>query len=420
VFAPQLPLYGVGIVLAGVLQAHRRFAWPVLAPLLSSLTVITSYLLFAAYAGRAPQFATVDRGELMILSVGTTLGVVVLTLSLLIPVSRLKITMRPSVRLPVEQRGQVGQLALAGALTVAAQQIALFVTVRLALQGVDATNSVYTTAQTFYLLPWAVLAVPAATAAYPAIATAHSTGDPQTLDATVARTSRAVLLLSGLGAAGLVAVAPAVAALLAYQTGDQAQVRALGAAMAAFAPGLLGYGVAALHQRTLYAVGAQRLAAAGIGLGWAVTLVAAVAGSRLAPIEDRAVVLAGANSIGMTVMGLALAWAVRSRRGRHALTGLGRAAGTAVLAALLAAGAARLLPAFGGGGQTPGVPALALQGMLSAGVAVLAFGGLAALLDRKDVLPVLVRVRRMLSRGAGRTGAGRKLDGRARQEEDDR
>ncbi len=39
VFAPQLPLYGVGIVLTGVLQAHRRFAWPVLAPLLSSVVV---------------------------------------------------------------------------------------------------------------------------------------------------------------------------------------------------------------------------------------------------------------------------------------------------------------------------------------------------------------------------------------------
>ena len=51
VFAPQLPLYGVGIVLTGVLQAHRRFAWPVLAPLLSSVTVIGAYLLFAAVDG---------------------------------------------------------------------------------------------------------------------------------------------------------------------------------------------------------------------------------------------------------------------------------------------------------------------------------------------------------------------------------
>src|SRR4051812_29491559 len=51
VFAPQVVLYGIGIVLAGVLQAHRRFAGPALAPLLSSLVVAGAYLLFAAIGG---------------------------------------------------------------------------------------------------------------------------------------------------------------------------------------------------------------------------------------------------------------------------------------------------------------------------------------------------------------------------------
>src|SRR5665811_2387414 len=46
VFSPQIALYGVGIVLAGVLQAHRRFLGVVLAPLLSSLVVMAAYLLF--------------------------------------------------------------------------------------------------------------------------------------------------------------------------------------------------------------------------------------------------------------------------------------------------------------------------------------------------------------------------------------
>ncbi len=54
VFAPQLPLYGVGVVLTGVLQAHRRFAWPVLAPVLSSLTVIGAYLAFGTIAPHRP------------------------------------------------------------------------------------------------------------------------------------------------------------------------------------------------------------------------------------------------------------------------------------------------------------------------------------------------------------------------------
>jgi putative peptidoglycan lipid II flippase len=47
VFAPQLPLYGAGIVLTGVLQAHHRFAWPVIAPLLSSVTVMGAYQTYA-------------------------------------------------------------------------------------------------------------------------------------------------------------------------------------------------------------------------------------------------------------------------------------------------------------------------------------------------------------------------------------
>ncbi|HEY1484741.1 MAG TPA: lipid II flippase MurJ, partial [Micromonosporaceae bacterium] len=46
VFAPQIPLYGVAIVLGGLLQAHRRFAWPVLAPLFSSAVVIATYITY--------------------------------------------------------------------------------------------------------------------------------------------------------------------------------------------------------------------------------------------------------------------------------------------------------------------------------------------------------------------------------------
>src|SRR6476469_955764 len=48
VFAVQIPLYGVALVLAGVLQAHHRFTGPALAPLLSSLAVIATYVGYRA------------------------------------------------------------------------------------------------------------------------------------------------------------------------------------------------------------------------------------------------------------------------------------------------------------------------------------------------------------------------------------
>ena len=45
-FAPQILLYGLAVVLYGILQAHRKFTAPALAPVLSSLVVITAYLVF--------------------------------------------------------------------------------------------------------------------------------------------------------------------------------------------------------------------------------------------------------------------------------------------------------------------------------------------------------------------------------------
>ncbi|MDN6748040.1 MAG: virulence factor MviN, partial [Brevibacterium sp.] len=50
-FSPQLVLYGIGAVLTGVLQAHRKFIWPAFAPLLSSLVVIGSYIAYSNAGG---------------------------------------------------------------------------------------------------------------------------------------------------------------------------------------------------------------------------------------------------------------------------------------------------------------------------------------------------------------------------------
>src|SRR3954468_20503781 len=100
-FALQIPLYGVAIVLAGVLQAHHRFVGAALAPLLSSLVVIATYL---AYRPLVPDpAAPVDRvppTALAVLGVGTTLGVLAMALPLVLPVRRAGIQLRPTLRFP--------------------------------------------------------------------------------------------------------------------------------------------------------------------------------------------------------------------------------------------------------------------------------------------------------------------------------
>jgi putative peptidoglycan lipid II flippase len=375
IFAPQLPLYGIGIVLTGVLQAHRRFAWPVIAPLLSSLTVIATYALFASRAGLRPDPATVSQTNIVVLAAGTTCGVIVLSLCLLFPVSRLGIRVWPTFRLPEGLGGRTAGLALAGAVTVTFQQIAMLVAIRLAMEVSDGANTVYNLAQTFFLLPWAVLAVPLATAAYPTVAAAHAQGRES--GTTVASTGRAIVLLSCLGAAGLVAIAwPAANIILPSEPG---QARDMALAMVAFAPGLIGYGIGALHQRTLYAVGGQRIAAIAIGLGWSVAAVSAIGLSQV--MSNRPVALALANSLGMLVLGLGLAIGVARRCGISALDGLTRAG----VAGVIAGTAASLAGWWVIPHTTPGIWGLIGQGMLSSGAAVLVFVAVGALLDREDL-----------------------------------
>ncbi|MEV1290424.1 lipid II flippase MurJ [Micromonospora sp. NPDC049679] len=401
VFAPQLPLYGVGIVLTGVLQAHHRFAWPVIAPLLSSVTVIGTYLTFAVAQGRRADLPTVGPGGQLLLAVGTTLGVVVLSLCLLIPLRRLRLRLRPGYAFPVDARRAVGALALAGAVTVGAQQIAVLVTLKLAWGGPTGAVVLFTFAQTVYLLPWAVLAVPVATAAYPTMSAARAVGDEERYRATVAPATRAIVLLSCLGAAGLVAIARPAADLLVAS--HQSAVAAAG--IAGFAPGLIGYGLFAVLSRALYARGEPRPAATATVAGWLTAAVAALALSGLLAAEHRVLALTLGNSVGMVVLGGLLIMVVRHRAGPSVLAGLGRAG----LAGLLAGAAATIagLAVTGWFGAvwhaTPTRGGSLLQGMLSGVVVVLVFLGVAYPLDRHDVRPMTAAVGRRL-RGALRRG----------------
>ncbi|MFC5927744.1 murein biosynthesis integral membrane protein MurJ [Micromonospora vulcania] len=395
VFAPQLPLYGIGIVLTGVLQAHRRFAWPVIAPLLSSLTVVVVYLAFGVSQGRGVSVAQVSRGGELLLSAGTTLGVVVLSLSLLIPLRRLRLRPRLGYAFPADARARVGGLATAGAVTVAAQQVALLVVLNRVSGGPTGSPQVFNLAQTVFLLPWAVLAVPLAVAAYPTLATASAAGDEDGYRRTLASTVRSVLLFSALGVAALVGTAQPIAAI--FYPDDPASTAA---AIVGFAPGLLGYGLFAVLSRALYARGDTRPATLAITLGWLVVPAVALPLTALLPTADRVLGATIANSVGMLVLGALLVTAVLRGAGRSALAGSARAGAAGVLAGALAAlagwGLARWLATPGGG--TPTMAVAFGQGMLSGALVGVVFLVVVWFVDRRDVRPLLAGVLRRVGR----------------------
>ena len=307
VFAPQVPLYGVGLVLAGVAQAHRRFLGPALAPLLSSLVVITTYVLFRT-AGGSADVDSISRSRELLLSLGTTAGVVVLSLSLLVPLRRTGLRLRPRWDLEAGAARAARRLAVAGVLTLVAQQVAVAAGLRLANDhGVPGAVALFALASTVYLLPWAVLAVPLATSAFPRAAAAYAAGDSSRWAAVTAATGRAITIVTALAAAVLVATSEPLARLVAKGAPGSPDLHRLGLAIAVLAPGLLGYGVIAHLGRALAARADAWGAARATAIGWVTVAVVDVVVVQAVSAGWVVVALAAGNTAGMTVAGVLLA-----------------------------------------------------------------------------------------------------------------
>jgi len=423
VFAPQIALYGVGIVLAGVLQAHRRFLAAAMAPLLSSVVVMATYLLFAVMAhGRGNDLPRLPGSASTVLAAGTTLGVVALSLPLLIPVHRAGIRLRLSWTFPEGVARRARALAGAGLLALVAQQLAVLVALWVSQhRGGPGTLNVYTYVQAVYLLPYAVLAVPVATAAFPALATGldrgvmapgpdrtvgvADSGQAQVEQAqvehaqqTLAGSSRAIIVATCAGSAVLFAVAPSIGAFFSaldagrHSPAGQEALAALPDALSAFAPGLVGFGMIALLTRALYVRGRPGVAGGVAALGW---LIAAAV--PLVVLDDHAgprstlQSLGFASSLGMTIAAIGLFFSVRKAWGPRAFDGLARTATVAVGSGVFAAALGRAVAdhvdprGLAAGGA---VAVLVALGVLTLSAVAIWFG------DNESARMVLARTKR--------------------------
>jgi putative peptidoglycan lipid II flippase len=400
VFAPQIALYGVGIVLAGVLQAHRRFLAAAVAPLLSSVVVIVTYLAYAALAqGRGNDLARLPGAASTVLAAGTTLGVVALSLPLLVPVHRAGIRLRPTWTFPVGVAGRARALAGAGLLALVAQQIAVLVTLWVSQhRGGTGTLNVYTYVQAVYLLPYAVIAVPVATSALPALATGSAHASVERAQATLASSARAIIVSTLVGAAVLISIAEPTGAFFgALDAGRHSRagheaLAALPGALGAFAPGLVGFGLAALLTRALYVQGRPAVAGALVALGW---LIAAIVPLALlhgdAGPRDTLQLLGLSSSLGMTVAAIGLVVAVHRAWGPQAFRGLGRTAAVALGSSALAAAVGHGLA----GSLGPrGLAAGAATALLIAMVVVTLCAGSIWIGDRESARLVAAKLRR--------------------------
>jgi putative peptidoglycan lipid II flippase len=393
-FAPQALLYGLTVVLFGLLQAYRRFAGYALAPLVASLVLIASYLAFAPL-GRGQSLASLSSPAQFVLAGGATIAVAAMVLVGLLPTWRLKLRLRPAFRFPPGIARRAGGLVMVGLIEVIVQQAGAIAVIALANgRGETGALVMFNYASQVFNSLNAVLALSIVLSAFPVL----SARDGSVFDRTCAGSTRAVLLVACLGVAVIGAVAVPAAHVLAARPG---QVTQLVAGFALFAPGLLGLGVIANLTRALLAIGRLKVACAAVAGSSLLAALAQVILAEVVSTQQVVAALALGNSIGVIGAAIPLVFITRRLRSRAAVEGVGRATLTGLAAAvagtIVGVAVSVEMP-------TSGKLLDAVTGLVAVICAVLVFGGVAFVLDDGDLRVIVTRLRRAagLRRGLGK------------------
>jgi putative peptidoglycan lipid II flippase len=336
-FAPQVWLYGLAVVSAGVLQAHHRFLAAAAAPLLSSVVVIIAYLGYAAIAVPSanddPTQLTAQ--ALAALGWGTTLGVLALAGCTLVPLGRIGLRLRPRLRFAEGDRLVIITIAAAGIAGLVLQQLSVLLINWSAQQtGDQGALTRFTWANAIYLLPYAVLAAPLLQLTFPRLAAAAEQGRTD-VGLVLAETGPATVVLAWLGAALLVATAVPVARVFVLGPGS-GRTAALAWPIMAFAPAVVGFTLLGLASRTLLAQHLGKASGIANASAWAAVIISVAVLRLVVPASSLVPALAGSVSLGM-IVGAVVGWLLLRRSGM-ADVGLTRPMLVGLAAAVLAGG----------------------------------------------------------------------------------
>lgn len=315
VFVPQLVCYGVATVTSAALNAKGRYVAAALAPAVNNIIVIAACLAFRASRGDVTADLDLTGLQFALLAGGTTLGVVASSLTPAIALRRLGVQWMPRWRprhVAVQSmRRSFGwaTLSIVGTLVPTAAALALG-------NGAPGGVAVFVYAFAFYVLPHALIAVTIATTLAPRVAEGWQRGRLAEVRSAIDNAMRITVPLLVLAGAGMVALAWPLTRLVAGvgQTSSQG-LAPIAYTMAAFGPGLLGYGLAFIMTRVLFALGDVRKASILMVAGAVVGVLTMVVASALMAPGSRAAALAIGYGAAQTVAAILLTIRV------HGLTG---------------------------------------------------------------------------------------------------
>lgn len=322
---PQIFFYGLYTMLSQVLNSRGHFGMPMFAPIANNVVAIATFGLFIAVAGTsAAADGALSTNEVLILGIGTTLGVVAQAIILIPVLARAGFGYRPRFDWRDAGLGKAGTLAAWTIGLVLVNQITYMFITRLAAQaninaaaaGATAAGiTTYQKAHLVFMLPHSVVTVSIVTAMLPALSRLAHDGELRRVGHDLAAAMRMTAALIVPIAAMFIVLGTSVSVLLfGYGAATAEQASVMGAIVSLFMLGLLPFTLFYVLLRGFYAVEDTRTPfwiTVAFSLVW---LALAVPLFNLAGKGGFQVgMLALAYSISYWV-GLAIAWVVLTRR----------------------------------------------------------------------------------------------------------
>lgn len=252
---PQIFFYGVFSVILAVLNKNEVFRPGAWAPVWNNVIAIATLFAYVVVGDHIDPEAPVNilSGPILLLGLGTTLGVVVQAAVLLPSLRRLGIGFRPEWGIDPRIK-QFAPSAFAGFMYVLISQVGLIVTTRISSAADASAFAIYQTNWLLLQVPYGILGVTLLTAINPRLADNGTAGRDREVVADISLGTR--LSVAGLLpiVALMTAFGPVIAsALFAYGRFDVSNAELLGQTLSASAFTLIPYAIVLLQQRVFYA-----------------------------------------------------------------------------------------------------------------------------------------------------------------------
>ncbi|KDE99881.1 membrane protein [Mycolicibacterium aromaticivorans JS19b1 = JCM 16368] len=251
---PQVIFYGLSSVFMAILNNRNVFGPPAWAPVVNNVVAIATLGLYLIVPGQlSVDPVQMGNTKLLVLGIGTTLGVVAQTVVLLVAIRAERISLRPLWGVD-DRLKRFGAMAGAMVLYVLISQIGLVVVNQIASTAAASGPAIYNYTWLVLMLPFGIIGVTVLTVVMPRLSRNAAADDTPAVLADLSLATRLTMVTLIPIVAFMTVGGPAMgSALFAYGKFGEVDANYLGVAISLSAFTLIPYALVLLQLRVFYA-----------------------------------------------------------------------------------------------------------------------------------------------------------------------